>query len=156
MLAAEPAPVRTVLSLGDWGYWQKHRLDQFDSLLRRSGIARALITLGNHEEYDRVAQAFDDAPAGHAVRISPYVWILPRPFRFTNGGRSVLSFGGAASVDVRSRREGVDWWPDEMPSEEQAAAAIGGGPAEVMVTHDCVEGSGVAVVENLLASNPLG
>jgi hypothetical protein len=155
-LAAQPTPIRTALSVGDWGYWEQHRLQQWESLMRRCGIERSLITLGNHEDYGRIWNLALRSPVDHAVQIAERTWVLPTPFRFTIGGRNFLSFGGAASVDRESRSEGIDWWPDELPTEKQVSAAVEGGSADLMVTHDTVDGSGIAEVEDVLRANPMG
>jgi len=31
-------------------------------------------------------------------------------------GRKIFTFGGATSIDKYKRIEGIDWWPDELPT----------------------------------------
>lgn len=73
---------------------------------------------------------------GEAVRVSKLVWLFPRPARLTIDGRSVLSLGGGTSVDRGSRIEGLTWWPDEAITDEHVAAAIAGGPANLVLAHE--------------------
>ena len=61
---------------------------------------------------------------------------LPRGYRWTHRGRSFLSFGGAASIDIKFRRHGRSWWMEELPTVEEGAALAAGGHAEIMVSHD--------------------
>jgi len=147
---------RTILHVGDFGFWPERRgkgfLSSVDYWSRIAGIERVLVTPGNHEHWPSLVQSFDAKP-GEAVQLSEVVWALPRGFRFTIGGRTFLSFGGAASVDYEDRTEGRDWWPEEMPTEHEVDVAIAGGPVDVLITHETVNG-GTAAVEQIIATNP--
>lgn len=123
--------LRTVVQLGDW--WQDaHAVDYW---ARIAGIERILVTLGNHEPYGDVAPLLAEEP-GQAVRVSETVWLLPRPFRFVAHGRTILSLGGATSVDTEDRAESVDWWADEKITDAQVEEAIASGRTEVLLTHE--------------------
>lgn len=122
--------IRTIMQLGDWS------MDPAaDALLIEAGIERVYVTLGNHEIYSEITPLLNAHP-GHAVRVSDITWILPRPGRLTIGGRSVLSLGGATSVDKAWRRDGISWWPHEDITDEQVHTAIAGGDADLMLTHE--------------------
>lgn len=141
--------VTTVLQLGDW--WMDPPVS--DRIFGDAGIERVLVTLGNHEPWPAVTSALS-IRLGAAVRISECTWLLPRPFRFDIHGRRVLSLGGASSVDRAWRTPGRDWWPDEAITDEHVTAAIAGGSAEVMLTHETPDGSPVRAVQDVLRSNP--
>lgn len=142
--------IRTILQLGDWA------MDPAaDALLIDAGIDRVYVTVGNHEPFGEITPLLDAHP-GCAVRVSDITWILPRPARLTIGGRSVLSLGGAVSVDKAWRREGVSWWPDENISEGQARDAIAGGDADLMLTHESPDRTPVRAVQEILRTNPMG
>ncbi|MCT1394658.1 metallophosphatase family protein [Microbacterium sp. p3-SID338] len=143
--------VTTMLQLGDWGMDP----DTTDETLDGTGIERIYVTLGNHERWDQITPLLDAHP-GCAIRVSDITWLLPRPARLTIAGRSVLSLGGAASVDKKWRREGKDWWPDEEISGEHVSAAIAGGPADLMLTHESPAGTPVRAVREILRTNPMG
>lgn len=146
--------VRTVLHAGD--FWPTPSfLATVDFWARNAGIDKVLVTLGNHEPWGEIAALQAQHP-GLALRVSSTVWLLPRPFRFTVGARSVLSLGGAASVDADWRVPGVDWWPDERIMDEMVDEAIAGGRADFMVTHETPEFTPVNAVRNILSLNPLG
>lgn len=141
--------VTTLLHLGDWSMPQ----DEVDEVFAETDIDRIFVTLGNHEPWDRISPLLDANP-GRAVRVSKLTWILPRPARLTIGGRRVLSLGGAASVDRQSRTEGLTWFPDETVNDEHVAAAIAGGPADLMLTHEGPAGTPVRPVRKILRTNP--
>lgn len=141
--------VTTLLHLGDWCM----PAAEIDDVFAGTDIDRILVTVGNHEPFDQISPLLDEHP-GHAVRVSTLTWYLPRPARLTIGGRRVLSLGGAASVDRQSRIEGVTWWPDEAVNDEHVAAAIAGGPADLMLTHEGPAGTPVRPVREILRTNP--
>ena len=70
---------RSDLALLDIDYWS-----------RRSGIERILVTLGNHEPYNEYTPLLEAHP-GRAIRVSQFVWLLPRPWRLEIHGREILS-----------------------------------------------------------------
>ncbi|MGG7507555.1 metallophosphoesterase [Plantibacter sp. YIM 135249] len=130
--------VRTMLHLGDFGIWPGRPpgfLGTVDYWCRRSGFERILVTPGNHDDWDQLVTAFEAAP-GEPVQLSEYVWALPRGYRFNIGGRTVMSFGGAASFDAAERIPGRTWWAAEMPTIADVAAAIAPGAVDLLLTHD--------------------
>ncbi|WP_337007406.1 MULTISPECIES: metallophosphoesterase family protein [unclassified Microbacterium] len=143
--------ITTMLQLGDWA------MDPgtTDEALDGTGIERIYVTLGNHEPWDQITPLLKAHP-GHAIQVSEITWILPRPARLTIGGRTVLSLGGAVSVDKAWRQEGVTWWRDEEITREQVSAAIAGGPADLMLTHESPAGTPVRAVREILRTNPFG
>lgn len=147
---ALPPDITTVLQLGDW--WMD--LVAADDVFAETNVERILVTLGNHEPWDQVTPVLD-AHVGAAVRVSDVTWLLPRPSRLSIGGRTVLSLGGAASVDRLWRLNGA-WWQDESLTDEHVAAAIAGGPADVMLTHESPARTPVRAVREVLRTNPMG
>lgn len=141
--------VSTLLHLGDW--WMPPT--EIDDAFAETDIDRIFVTLGNHEPWNKISPLLDEHP-GAAVRVSKLTWYLPRPARLTIGGRRVLSLGGAASVDRQSRIEGLTWWPDEAITDEHVAAAIAGGPADLMLTHEGPAGTPVRPIQQILRTNP--
>ncbi|WP_279072329.1 metallophosphoesterase [Microbacterium lacticum] len=134
---------RSDLALLDIDYWS-----------RRSGIERILVTLGNHEPYNEYTPLLEAHP-GRAIRVSQFVWLLPRPWRLEIHGREILSLGGAASVDRKWRTPGKDWWDDERILDEHVVAASARS-ADVMVTHESPDDTPVAQVAALPRCNPNG
>jgi hypothetical protein len=149
---------KTILHAGDFGILPDRQGKAFlaavDAQCKAAGIERILVTPGNHEDWSRLTQSFAARP-DEAIRLTETVSVLPRGFRFAFGGRSFLSFGGAASLDFAYRRTRKTWWPEEMPTREDVAAAIAGGPVDVLITHETISG-GTSKVEAVVASNPMG
>lgn len=143
--------ITTVLQLGDWAMDPSTT----DEALDGTGIERIYVTLGNHEPWGQITPLLKAHP-GRAIRVSEITWLLPRPARLTIGGRSVLSLGGAVSVDKAWRQEGVSWWQDEEITREHVSAAIVGGPADLMLTHESPAGTPVRAVREILRTNPFG
>ncbi|WP_314651212.1 metallophosphoesterase [uncultured Microbacterium sp.] len=141
--------VTTLLHLGDWSM----PVAKIDEVFAETDVDRILVTVGNHEPFDQISPLLDENP-GAAVRVSKLTWFLPRPARLVIGGRGVLSLGGAASVDRQSRIEGLTWWADEVITDEHVAAAIAGGPADLMLTHEGPAGTPVRPVREILRTNP--
>ena len=143
--------VKTVLQLGDW--WMDRYVS--DRIFTDAGIERVYVTLGNHEPWGQITPLQREHPR-EAIRVSEVTWLLPRPARLQIGGREILSLGGASSVDREWRTEGYDWWPDENITHAHVDAALRGGPADVMLTHESPADSPVRKVREILRTNPLG
>lgn len=131
LLRDEPDPL--IVHCGDFGIWPGVFGEAYQAVVRdaceRYGV-RIWFADGNHEDFTQL-ESFRNA--------SPVRW-LPRGCRWTWHGRTWLALGGGVSLDRAIRVEGRDWWPEEEITEEQAAEAVAGGPAHVMVTHDCPSG----------------
>lgn len=85
---------------------------------------------GNHENFDLINKYPVEMWNGGKVHVTgrdaegrPKVIHLMRGQVFEIEGKKVFTFGGAYSIDKAMRREGVSWWPDEMPTDEQMAEA---------------------------------
>ncbi len=142
--------VKTILHAGDWSM----DLGKSDQICRAFGIERVLVCLGNHDDWRTITPLLDAHP-GEAIRVSESTWIMPRPFRLTVGGRTLLVLSGATSVDRYWRRPG-DWSPDETITDENVAAAIAGGLADLMLAHESPADTPVPAVRRILQTNPLG
>jgi hypothetical protein len=130
MLRDEPKPL--ILSLGDFGIWPggagRVFLREVQTVCAELGV-RIWFLDGNHEWFPQLARFRDGDPR----------W-LPRGSRWNWHGRTWLALGGGVSLDRAIRTEGRDWWPEEEITVGQAAEAIAGGPAHVLVSHDCPSG----------------
>lgn len=102
-----------------------------------------LFCCGNHENFDRLYQyPVVDFHGGKAHKISDSVYHLMRGEVFDLQGKKFFAFGGASSHDIRDgildpvidadkirkwqndydklfRINGVSWWQQELPSEEE-------------------------------------
>jgi hypothetical protein len=116
-------------------------LAAIESACARYDLALHCIT-GNHENWDRLDALWADPRHRAAdatllpVAVSEHVTMLPRGHRWELGGRTFLALGSGPSINRHLLTEGVDWWPSEILRDEHVDAAVAGGHAEVMLTHD--------------------
>lgn len=130
-----------VIVAGDFGFpWtdgeSKEDTYWLDWLNDRSFTT--LFVDGNHENFNALEEypedTFKDAKV-HRLRDS--VFHIQRGETMVLNGLKFLFMGGAHSVDKAFRKEGVSWWSQEVPSEEdwerafKAASGI-----DVVVTHE--------------------
>lgn len=118
---------------------------------------------GNHENFDMLGQYPEkEWNGGMAREIRPHIHHLCRGYVFELDGKTVFAFGGAQSHDFRQlltqgegwkeesrrlrnlkipfRTEGLDWWPEEMPCQEEydrarASLERAGWKVDVVLTH---------------------
>lgn len=80
---------------------------------------------GNHENHPRLnGYPVIDFHGGRAHKISDSIFHLMRGEIFTICENKFFAMGGAASHDRQYRREGISWWPGEMPSAEEYQNAL--------------------------------
>ena len=142
--------VTAVYQLGDFGFWpgEQHFLNAVQNVLSDREM-QLFVTPGNHDNW-RLIDAFvaEHGNEPFHPKGCENIWILPRGFRFEQGGRSFLSVGGAPSVDRDERvGEDVDWWPGEVIEWSDIAAINAGGHADIMLCHDAPHGAAEKVEE---------
>jgi hypothetical protein len=127
-----------IVHLGDFGYdFRAAYLGRLDRELARAGL-RLLFVDGNHEAFPTLLRY---PIRNNGLRqLTGRVWHLPRGFRWDWGGVRWLALGGAHSVDRPWREPGVSWWREETVTEADLNRAVAGGPADVLVAHDCPAG----------------
>ena len=131
---------------GDFGYpWDFSEIEEDDIKWLETRPYRVLFVDGNHERFDY----WRDRPTkkwmgGSIQRLRPHspVMRLMRGEIYTIEGLKVFTMGGATSADRQWRHVGEDWWPCELPSEEnfeQARAKLDsvGWKVDYVVTHTC-------------------
>ncbi|MFT4189257.1 MAG: metallophosphoesterase [Aeromicrobium sp.] len=145
--------LRWICHLGDFGLWPGNvgarYLNVIDEALERHGLG-LLVTPGNHEWWAFLREAFAASDYAEPVMVRPRIAFLPPGYRFdvtTSSGatRSVLSVGGAPSIDLDLRVEGADWWPGEAITDEDVDRAVTGGSVDVLLAHDAPDDSTAAV-----------
>lgn len=126
------------IHLGDYGYtFDTGFMAAVDEALDAAGIGLLFVD-GNHEDFTTLL-AYPLGADG-LRQLTDRVWHLPRGFRWQWAGRTYLALGGAHSVDRPWRRPGISWWREETISTQDAVRAARGGPADVLVSHDCPHG----------------
>ena len=121
----------------DGGKEEKKRLDW---LAKRPYTI--LFLDGTHENYDMLdALPVEEKFGGRVQPVGGNVYHVCRGSILELEGMSFLCFGGGESPDKEERDPGVNWWPREMPSDEEYAfcdanVAAHGFQVEYVLTHD--------------------
>ncbi len=140
-----------VIVCGDLGgvWWHdyhtnaKHKREEnyfLNSVLRKK--ITWLAVDGNHENFARLFGGefpLVETFGGRAYQVREHVYYLKRGDLFTINGSTFLAFGGASSHDkeagwqsrgydekrvwYKGRTEGIDWWPEEVPSQDDICNA---------------------------------
>jgi hypothetical protein len=147
----------------------KHRREEdyfLESQLRQR--VTWLAVDGNHENFTRLFSGefpLVDLYGGKAYQIRKNVYYLKRGEVFVIEGKTFLAFGGAKSHDKepgwittslshgfgafgdgrewnKGRTEGIDWWPEEVPSREDFENACRnldrvGWKVDYVISHTC-------------------
>lgn len=75
---------------------------------------------GNHENFSLLNEySVEDWNGGKVHKIAKNIIHLMRGYVFTLEDKKFFVMGGGHSVDKEWRREGVSWWAEEMPSDEE-------------------------------------
>ena len=113
----------TVVVLGDFGFvWDGSKEEQKKLDWLRKRPYTLLFLDGCHENYDLLAQYPTEERFGGTVQaLGGNVYHVCRGSVLTLEGKKYLCFGGAESQDKEEREPGVNWWPQEMPSDEEYA-----------------------------------
>ena len=75
---------------------------------------------GNHENFDELnSYPSDEWNGGKVHFIEQDIIHLMRGQLFDIDGTTFFTMGGAYSIDKNYRSEGLDWFPEELPSEEE-------------------------------------
>lgn len=122
------SPFDTVLVCGDFGvgfwdgkYWSEEKFYDFLSEQEYT----VLFVDGNHENFEKLNSYPVEIWCGGKVhKIRPNVIHLMRGEIYDIEGNSIFVMGGGYSIDKCFRTEGVSWWTQEMPSEEEYHRAI--------------------------------
>ena len=76
--------------------------------------------VSNHENHDALdAYPVEFWNGGKVHKISDSIIHLMRGQIFTIEGKKFFTMGGAESHDKIYRKEGISWWPREMPSNDE-------------------------------------
>lgn len=99
---------------------------------------------GKHENYDALKDLdqypMEEKYGGTVQKISPHIYRLLNGSVYEVDGKKIFAMGGGVSPDRAKRKEGTNWWPEEMPTEEDIANAREvlekhGNKVDVVVTH---------------------
>jgi hypothetical protein len=140
-----------ILHVGDFAFRFDNRfMRNVQDALQRTGLVLGFVD-GNHDDHAMLG-GLVDVHGVTAIPMRPNIFYLPRTYRWTWNDVRFLALGGAHSVDRPWRTPGVEWWPDETISWQEAQRACDDGPCDVMITHDVPAGVRIPCIE----SNPCG
>lgn len=137
-----------VIVCGDFGIWQDTPQERYWLDWLNDKPFTTLFVDGNHSNFDRLYQmSINEWHGGHVHFIRDSIIHLMRGQVFDIAGKRVLAMGGASSHDIsggilepddpdfRQKRKVLDrkmalyrvnhvsWWKEELPSDEEYAAA---------------------------------
>lgn len=126
----EPAlsPSDIIFVCGDFGvgFWNGHYWSEetfYDFLSEQAYLV--LFIDGNHENVDKLNSYPSETWCGGKVhKIRNKVNHLMRGEVYCIEGNIIFVMGGGYSIDKYRRTEGVSWWSQEMPSEEEYHNAL--------------------------------
>lgn len=136
-----------VIILGDFGFIWENEPDVTEKYWLKWFSEKPWTTLfidGNHENHDRLNNLpVEEWHGGKVHKINDSVIHLMRGQIFELNGKSFFTFGGAKSVDVESRREGISWWRGEIPNYQETNEGVDnlvahGSQVDYVLTHTCV------------------
>lgn len=132
----------TLVVCGDFGFvWRGGPEEQ--AALEKIGRMpfTTLFLTGTNDNMDLLAaypvEEVCGAPARH---LSGRLWQLQRGEIYTIGDKTLLAMGGGESRDFALREIGVNWWPQEIPTEAEVARCrenvkAHGGRVDYIATH---------------------
>lgn len=142
--------VDRIIQVGDFGWIfpqpaRERGLDKLNRQLDLAGIDLVFLP-GNHEDHPRLAELRRICPRnvdGHVI-IRPRIAYTGRYSAWTWGSFRLGAVGGAVSIDrdwrvqkaARSSHGTKYWWPEEVLSPEELAAARTLGKVDYLFTHD--------------------
>lgn len=86
---------------------------------------RYLLMVSNHENFELLYSFPKEKKFGGTVhKITDSIYHLCRGQIFEIEGKKIFTMGGAKSHDKDSRRDYVDWWPQELPNYVEYEEAL--------------------------------
>lgn len=122
------SPSDSILVCGDFGigFWHGHHWSEeafFDFLSEQDYTV--LFVDGNHENFDKLnSYPVENWCGGKVHKVRNNVIHLMRGEVYHIAGNTIFVMGGGYSIDKYLRTEGISWWPQEMPSEEEYCNAM--------------------------------
>lgn len=110
-----------IIICGDFGcVWDGGKTDKHMQKWLSEKPFTTLFLDGNHEAFPLLnAYPVEEWNGGKVHFITPSIIHLMRGQVFTINGVKCFTMGGAASHDKQFRKEGVSWWPEEMPTDAE-------------------------------------
>lgn len=130
-----------VLVCGDFGYWNKSTWRKgtvgnfVDGI--KPGNTKVYWCDGNHEDHNLLQQLRKEHGREKPIEVAHNVFYCPRGSTLElEDGRTVLFMGGAYSIDKAYRTPHVDWFPEEVISEEDMRH-LPDTKVDIVISHTC-------------------
>lgn len=100
---------------------------------------------GNHENFNLLnTYPVEQWHGGKVHKIKPDIIHLMRGQVFEIDGKTIFTFGGATSIDKHMRIEGLSWWREELPDDNDLSEAVKNlsrykNNVDYVITHSCGE-----------------
>ena len=109
----------TAIVCGDFGFtWGRDYDEMHLDAMEQLPYTIAFVD-GNHENFDKLYEyPVVDFCGGRAHQVRQNVFHLMRGEVFEIEGHSFFCFGGAYSTDKAGRTPHIEWWPQELPTNE--------------------------------------
>lgn len=136
-----------VIVCGDFGFLfypefrQEYHMQQNELDELENKPYTILFCDGNHENFPLIySYPVENWQGGRVHRIRKNVLHLMRGQVFDLDGKKIFVMGGAYSIDKYMRREGLSWWPEELPSNQEYREATQnlkecGNEIDIIVSH---------------------
>lgn len=129
-----------IIQLGDFGFdFNKNVMASIKAWLDADERRRWLWIDGNHDQHDYIRTEICKGkhPKKPVRHFHDRMFYCPRGSTLKIGQKNVLFLGGAVSIDVHRRQQGVNWWPQEHLSTADVHRAIDNGHrADILLSHD--------------------
>ena len=116
-----------VIICGDFGgVWNNSDEEKYWLKWLENKSFTTLFVDGNHENFYMLNNNYEtvDFHNGKAHRINNSIYHLKRGQVFLLDGHLIFTMGGASSHDRKYRIENINWWSDELPSQDEYVEAI--------------------------------
>jgi predicted phosphodiesterase len=128
--------------VGDYGFWPRDK----GGLKFLNDVAQldfpVYFTAGNHEDWDYLDKHLDNATrfgtrtADGFVEVHTNSFYAPTGLSWVWDDMKFLSVGGAFSIDRKRRVKFIDWFPQEIITEEDVSNCMNAGKVDVILAHD--------------------
>jgi len=137
----------TIFQVGDFGYWPhtdrgKMFLCSVDAHIQDTGVQVYFID-GNHDNHDALAAMPVSDDGLRYLTVDGGLVHIPRGMDVYIDDLLVMGYGGAFSIDYKSRVVGESYWPAEMIDNEHCLMAghlMRGVRPDILATHDAPAG----------------
>lgn len=135
----------TLIVLGDFGFIWDNSLElertMLDALEKALPYTIAFVD-GNHENFPMIQEleTIEEWNGGRIGRISKNIIHLLRGEVYNLNGKKVGVCGGADSIDISWRTQGISWWPEErigVQDVQNFLEKTKNTKLDLVLTHDC-------------------